>query len=298
MGPILRPPRRRQGAEQRRQGGAIRLLPPHGTPYSGGVEVRSCPPVLRAGHRGAGADRCRVGSALVTLALAALPTLAVASATGDDSAAALPPAMTADLARWTQERAEEAGPRPGARIEVELGSPDPRLRLAACARAEPYLPVSSRPWGRTRIGLRCADGPVKWNITLPVQVRVLADAPVLREPLAAGTVLEERHFTQSEVDWAAERAAPLDGAADILGQRLARALPAGAALRPDDLQRRRWFAAGDRVRVDATGAGWRASTEGQALSAGLDGQRVRVRTEGGRVITGLAVGERRVEVPL
>lgn len=228
----------------------------------------------------------------------ALSLVPAAVAAGGATANALSPAQAGELARWTQERAEEAGPRPGARIEVELGAADPRLRLAACARVEPYLPVASRPWGRTRVGLRCVDGPVKWNITLPVRVRVLADAPVLREPLPAGTELDEHHFAQAEVDWAARREAPLDDPAALFGQRLARALPAGAALRSDDLQRRRWFAAGDRVRVDATGAGWRASTEGQALSAGLDGQRVRVRTEGGRVITGLAVGERRVEVPL
>lgn len=243
-------------------------------------------------------DRIRPPSLCLLLLLLLSLRLPALAASADGAATVLPAGAAAALARWTQDRADEAGPRPGARIEVELGSPDPRLRLAACTHAQPYLPVASRPWGRTRVGLRCVEGPVKWNITLPVQVRVLADAPVLREPLPAGTELEERHFTLAEVDWAAERDAPLDDAGELFGQRLARALPAGAALRQDDLQRRRWFAAGDRVRVDATGAGWRASTEGQALSAGVDGQRVRVRTEGGRVITGLAVGERRVEIPL
>ena len=39
-----------------------------------------------------------------------------------------------------------------------------------------------------------------------------------------------------------------------------------------------------------------ASTEAQALSNGLDGQAVRVRTPSGKIVTGRPVGERRVEV--
>ena len=62
--------------------------------------------------------------------------------------------------------------------------------------------------------------------------------------------------------------------------------------------RKVWFAAGDRVKVVAAGPGFRIGTEGQALTRGLDGQSVRVRTEGGRVLTGTAVGEREVEVAL
>ena len=38
--------------------------------------------------------------------------------------------------------------------------------------------------------------------------------------------------------------------------------------------------------------------EGQALSAGIEGQTVKVRTENGRVLSGMAVGHNRVEVQL
>jgi flagellar basal body P-ring formation protein FlgA len=304
MAPILRPPRRRQGTEQASQGGPIHPSARDRAAYIGGVDVRPCPALaMHAAPPARSAGAWRGLAAGLGLALAAglggarasdvaAPAFAVPAVNAVNATAA------AALTDWMRARAEEAAPRPGARLEVELGAADPRLRLAACARAEPYLPATSRPWGRTRVGLRCVDGPVRWNVTLPVTVRVLAPAAALREPLPAGAELAIAHFTEAEVDWAAEREPPLVDPADMVGQRLARALPAGAAPRPGDLQRRRWFAAGERVQVVAAGAGWRVSTEGQALSAGIDGQRVRVRTEGGRIVSGLAVGERQVEVPL
>ena len=36
------------------------------------------------------------------------------------------------------------------RMQVKLGQLDSRLRLAACAKVEPYLPAGSRLWGRSR----------------------------------------------------------------------------------------------------------------------------------------------------
>jgi len=224
--------------------------------------------------------------------------LAAGAATASLAGESLPASWTAELEQWTQARADEAGPQAGARVEVELGQLDPRLRLAPCNRIEPYLPAGSRPWGRTRVGLRCTEGTVHWNVYLPVTVRVMAPAPVLREPLPAGTELAEDHFTEAEVDWAEARNLPVTTIDGLIGQRLARALPAGAALHDNDLQRRVWFAAGERVQVVAVGRGYRVQAEGQALSRGLDGQRVRVRTENGRVISGVAVAERRVEMPL
>ena len=52
------------------------------------------------------------------------------------------------------------------------------------------------------------------------------------------------------------------------------------------------------MRVVAGGSGWRIHGEGQALNPGLEGQTVRVRTESGRIVNGIAAGERMVEVPL
>lgn len=238
------------------------------------------------------------------LAAAATPGAAAsAPATADTTATVsragpLSAAQHRMLLGWLQARAAEADLPAAARVEVELGAADPRLRLAPCARAAPYLPAASRPWGRTRVGLRCVDGAVAWHVSLPATVRVLAPAPVLRAPLPAGSRIEPAQLARAEIDWADAREPPLADAAALQGRILARPLSAGAPLRPADLQPLRWFDAGARVRVDAVGRGWRVSGAGQALQAGLDGRRVRVRTEGGRIVTGIAVATNRVEVAL
>ena len=59
-----------------------------------------------------------------------------------------------------------------------------------------------------------------------------------------------------------------------------------------------WFKAGDTVRIMAMGPGYAVSSEGLALGPGLDGQAIRVRTEGGRIVTGIAAGDHRVELSL
>jgi flagellar basal body P-ring formation protein FlgA len=191
------------------------------------------------------------------------------------------------------------GLSPGAvRVEIEPGRLDPRLRLAPCERIEPYLPPGARAWGRSRVGLRCVQGPSAWNVSLPVTVKVFAPAWVATVALPAGTVLQAGQLRQAEVDWAAAATPPLADAAALLGRQLARPLPPGAPVRGADLLQRQWFAAGDTVSLVARGAGFSVGGQGQAMGPGIEGQTVRVRTDNGRVLSGLAVGRNRVELAL
>jgi flagella basal body P-ring formation protein FlgA len=240
--------------------------------------------------------------------LALLATLALLS--GPPSHAGTLDAAAAEQARlFANQTAQQAASlaaaqapqRPGAsapRIEVIAGTLDPRLRLAPCERVEAYLPPGARAWGRTRIGLRCQQGATRWNVSLPLTVRVWAPAAVLSGPLPAGSVLAAEHLSLAEVDWAAEPSSVFADPARLVGRTLARPMPAGDAPRQADLKARQWFAAGDTVRLVASGPGFAISSDATALSHGMEGQPARVRTEGGRVLSGRPVGERRVEVEL
>ncbi|MFO1216908.1 MAG: flagellar basal body P-ring formation chaperone FlgA [Burkholderiaceae bacterium] len=228
------------------------------------------------------------------LALGAAPARAV-----DEPATAADSAQAAPLAERVQQFAQQAARAgaPDVRVQVDLGALDTRLKLAPCARISPYLPSGTKLWGASRIGVRCDEG-ARWNVYLPVRVKVYAQAVVLRQPLAAGTVIEPAHLAQAEVDLAAEPAPVLRREADVLGRALARPLASGAAVRQSDLRARQWFAAGDVVRIVARGAGYAVVSEGQALAPGLEGQTSRVRTEGGRIVTGRASGPRQLELTL
>lgn len=186
----------------------------------------------------------------------------------------------------------------GPRVEVSVGEPDPRLRLAPCGRIEPYLPGNVRLWGKARIGVRCVDGPVRWNIYLPVTVKVWGRGLVAARALPAGTSVAAGDLQPGDVDLAEDPSAALPEAGGAIGRTLSRPLSVGQSVRMSHLKSREWFAAGETVQVIAQGPGFRVAAEGQALNPGVEGREVRVRTEGGRVLTGMPVGERRVEVSM
>ena len=184
------------------------------------------------------------------------------------------------------------------RVEVVIGQLDPRLRLAPCERIEPYLPPNVRLWGKSRVGLRCRQGPTAWNVYLPVTVKVWAQAPVVAAGAVAGSVIGEADLQDAEVDLAEEHTAVILDRRLIVGRTLAQALKPGQAVRQGHIKLRQWFTAGDTVRVVVAGAGYALESEGQALTHGIEGQPARVRTESGRVVTGHPSGERRLEISL
>ena len=184
------------------------------------------------------------------------------------------------------------------RIEVIVGQLDARLRLAPCARIEPYLPEGTRPWGKSRIGLRCLEGTAKWNVYLPITVKAFAPGWVSVNGANAGGVLAPGDLAQAEVDLAEDPSAPLVNADAAVGRTLARPLKPGQSVRLSHLKARQWFNAGDTVSVLAQGSGFSVAGEAQALTPGIEGQPARVRTDGGRVLTGVPVGDKRLELAL
>jgi flagella basal body P-ring formation protein FlgA len=219
-----------------------------------------------------------LGCALPAMAQLTPELLAQAQTLARDAAAALAPAA--------------------ARVEVEAGVLDPRLTLAPCARVEPYLATGVPAWGRTRVGLRCTDGRVRWNVFLPLTVRVWAPALVSSASLPAGARLTEGQLVRADTDWGAASQAPFVLPAALEGRTLARAVAAGQALRAADLQPRVWFVTGDTVQIMASGNGFAITADGKALTPGLEGQTARVRTDAGGILVGRPVGERRMEVGL
>jgi len=246
-------------------------------------------------------DRLLISSLL--LAAACLPTAPRAQTPGA-LPVTLPTAGLAQALTLAQQAAQRLAPA-GAQVNASLGVLDKRLNPAPCTQAEAFLPRGVPPWGRTRVGLRCIKGPVAWTLYLPVQVQVQAPALSVRSALPAGSVLTETDLVVAVLNWSDSPQPPMTDAGIAAGRTLARAITPGQPLREADLQIRRWFAAGDRVKVMAGGSGFTVVAEGQALSDGRDGQRARVQmlvlaqdgsSSLGPVVQGLAVGERRVEL--
>ena len=184
------------------------------------------------------------------------------------------------------------------RVDVQVGQLDPRLRLAPCQHIEPYLPPGTRLWGRARIGLRCTQGPSRWNVYLPITVKVYGPGLVAAVPLAVGSVIAPTDLAQAEVDLAEDSSAAPANPDLVVGRTVARAINVGQGVRQAHLKPRQWFAAGETVRVVAVGSGFSVAGEGLAMTPGVEGQAARVKTESGRVLTGMPVGDRRMELAL
>lgn len=202
--------------------------------------------------------------------------------------------------RWLDNAVASMRPTGAAplRMEVTLGELDSRLRLAPCGRVEPYIPVGTRLWGKSRLGLRCLDGSVKWNVFLPATIKAYGAAWVIKGDVAAGAVLTQADAIEAEVDWAEESSPVVANPAQWVGHVASRALTTGQALRQGVIKPAQVFQAGAQVRVIAQGAGFQIASDGQALSAGVVGQSVRVRMDNGRVMTGVVLDARTVKLEM
>lgn len=201
--------------------------------------------------------------------------------------------------RWVRDTvARSNADNPGLRMEATVGALDGRLRLAVCGNVEAYIPPGARLWGRSRVGLRCADGMGRWNVSLPVVVKAVGPAWVLKSQISPGAVLGEGDVMEAEVDWAEEPTAILQDRALWLGQTTTRVLVAGQPLRQGMVRPAQVFQPGAQVRVVAQGPGFQVSSDGQALSAGVVGQSARVKMENGRVTSGTVLDMRTVRIDL
>ncbi|MCS4511224.1 flagellar basal body P-ring formation chaperone FlgA [Xylophilus ampelinus] len=235
-------------------------------------------------------------AAAVHAAAAAIPPAAVPVAPGleavPDIAAASRQFLDAAVAQ-----APAAANMP-LRMEVSLGALDSRLRLAPCARVEPYLPPGMRLWGKTRLGLRCLEGAVRWNVFLPVTVKAFGPAWVVQGAVAPGTTLAAGDAVEAEVDWAEDASPIVSDPAQWIGTTVTRALQPGQALRQSLVRAPQAFGAGSQVRIVAQGPGFAVTSGGQAINAGFVGQQVRVRMDNGRIMNGTVVDSQTVQMAL
>jgi flagella basal body P-ring formation protein FlgA len=235
-------------------------------------------------------------------ALAALALLAAAVLAGPARAEAVTgeAQLPALAQRWVDQTlaAQAAQGQPPLRLQARVGALDARLRLAPCARVQAYMPPGARLWGRTRVGVRCQEGAVRWNVLIPVTVQATGTAWVLRRDVAPGTALQESDLMPAEVDWAADPSPVLAGPGAWQSQVAARTLVAGQALRQNLVRAAQVFQAGAPVRVLVHGGSFQISSQAQALSPGVVGQPARVRMDNGRVLSGMVLDARTVRLEL
>lgn len=187
----------------------------------------------------------------------------------------------------------ETSDLPG-KVEVNIGSIDSRLRLAACPSAEAYTPTGTRLWGSTTVGIRCANP--KWSLSVPISVAVTAEAVVTTRPLARNRTIEASDLTRREADLTQLPAGVLTDPAQAIGKQTTIGIPAGSFLKNQMLRAPFLVLQGQKVKLVAQGAGFKVNAEGKALSDGSIGQVVSVRTANGKIVSGVVKSAGVVEV--
>jgi flagella basal body P-ring formation protein FlgA len=208
-----------------------------------------------------------------------------------------PASGTESLPQFVQREAAASAAQLGAnvRLEVSIGALPSGMQLAPCARIEPFVPSGVRLWGRTHVGMRCMQG-ANWSVLMPVTVKIFGPALVAVRPLAAQQAIAPDDVRLAEAEWTREPQGVATDPAQIDNRVLTRPLGVGQPVPLAALRAPLAVGQGDPVKVLGQGRGFTIQTDGIALAAAQEGQPVRVRTESGRILTGIARVGRSVEV--
>jgi flagellar basal body P-ring formation protein FlgA len=182
------------------------------------------------------------------------------------------------------------------KIDIKIGELDPRLTLAPCQKIEPFIPLGTKLWGKTVIGIKCLDG-AKWSVTLPIQVSIFGQALVAAKNLSAGSLANAEDYRREYTELTKEAGSPVSDMSTLIGNQLIRGVMAGQVLRLEHLKPAPTIKSGDTVKVRVTGQGFSASYDAIALNSAADGQILRVRGENGKILSG-ALRERGIDIPL
>ncbi|WP_142810822.1 flagellar basal body P-ring formation chaperone FlgA [Tepidiphilus olei] len=173
------------------------------------------------------------------------------------------------------------------RVQIEVDPFDPYNQLPPCRQLQAFVPENVRLWGRVAVGVRCTE-PTPWTAYLTARVAVFGAYYQSARPLRAGQVLSPDDLRREEGELTALPEDVVLDASRVVGARLRGSLAAGQPLRQSQIVLPDVVSPGMDVVVRATGPGFVVENRGKALNRAAPGETVRVRLEGGRVVSGQA----------
>jgi len=198
--------------------------------------------------------------------------------------------ITMTVERFVREKtADIAG-----EVAVSVTRPDARLRLGKCGKLETWLPNGNRLWGRASVGVRC-QVPA-WSLYVPVMVKVTGNALVAARPISSGQILEAQDVQLQLRELTQFPGGLFTKPEQVIGKSAATSIKTDSLLRAELLRSPLAIKQGQQVILVAQGAGFKVSSEGQAMGNAAIGQVVSVKTRSGQTIKGIAKGDGVVEV--
>jgi len=191
---------------------------------------------------------------------------------GAQEALQSPESIGEQVQQFLQDRQASAA----ATVEVEVNTPDPRLRLPLCERPlEAFLPPAGKTAGRVTVGVRC-NGSRPWSLYVPAQVRLFDQVVVTRRALPRGTLIQAQDLALKRRDLAQESRGYFLRPEEVIGSLAARTIVGNVVLNPGLLDRPLAVTRGALVSIVAELGHVVARMQGRALESGHQGERIRV----------------------
>lgn len=185
---------------------------------------------------------------------------------------------------------------PTSRVEISSGPIDERLGIHACpGHLTARLSGSDEVRRTNSVYLKC-DAEPKWDLYLPVRLKILRPFVSVVEAAPRGTVLSEELMTIEFMDEILLRGDTFTETGPLVGSRLKRDLRAGQPVRQNQIC---VVCRGDKVEIQALTGGMQIKTQGTALQDGSFGEAIRVENDRSkRVIQAVVASAGKVNVQL
>lgn len=185
----------------------------------------------------------------------------------------------------------------GAQVQIELNKADPRIGSASCPVALFSNSRGHKMWGRTFLEVQCVGSDTA-PFFVGVDVKAYAPVWVARDMIAAGEPIAPEKLEQKTLDIAALNTGWVSELAHLTQKSAARTIYPGTPLRADLLKGKSLIKRGDQVKVVVTGPGFQIAGSGVTLEDAEQGSSVKVKTDKGKVLSGIAKDELLVEISL
>lgn len=168
-------------------------------------------------------------------------------------------------------------------------------RYPLCSQLSARLPRGQRLRSRTSVEVRC-QAPETWKTRVPAEMAIHGYYYVPNRPVEAGDTLSLDDLIGREGDiLSLGRGVAIDPSR-IIGHIAIQRIPQGVPIKLRALRSPESIPRGRHVRIEAHGRGFVITGEGQAMQAGAPGDRIRVRTPSGRIVTGTIIDSTTVSV--
>lgn len=187
------------------------------------------------------------------------------------------------------------------KIQVHAGKIDSRLNLKACAedKLEIFNPYQTPMSSTNTIGVKCLEDSNHWTLYVPIRVSVLKTVLVAKQMLIKGHKINSNDIYQTELDAQKLKQGYFTESRELMGLICKHDISPNSPLNPYNIELPKMVHKGEQVSIIATKDNLSVSMNGIAMTDGILGDPVKVKSlSSKRIIEAQVSGRKKVKVVL